>query len=46
LHCGFKKSDDDEKREEEFGRLYACQNCLSQPHQKKTELGPLGFFTN
>jgi len=35
LHCGFKKSDNNEKREKEFERLHACQNGLSQPHQNR-----------
>jgi hypothetical protein len=46
LHCGFIKSDNNEKREKEFERLYACQNGLSLPHLKQG-LDPLSsLLTN
>jgi len=35
LHCGFKKSDNNEKREKEFERLYVYPNSLSQSLQNR-----------
>ena len=43
LHCGSKKSDNNEKREKEFERMYAWLNGLSPPHLKQS-LDPLSFL--